>query len=210
MLIGICGKKQVGKNTAGNILSLIDCFEQIREFGLPPKTINEYIKNNLNDDYVLSLSRFDLTSFAEKLKGMASILCDTEYDKYENEEFKESIDELTNMSNRQVLQRIGETMRNIFGEDIWIKSLFNKFDSKFEKGGHIIITDVRYKNEADYIKNKGGILIRINRNTRYNDNHISEIDLDDYEKFDYIVDNNGTINQLIDKIVDIYNDLLKK
>ena len=45
------------------------------------------------------------------------------------------------------------------------------------------------------LKNKGGILIKINRNTGYNDNHISEIDLDDYDKFDYIVDNNGTINR---------------
>ena len=53
-----------------------------------------------------------------------------------------------------------------------------------------------YKNEADYIKNKGGILIKINRNTGYNDNYISEIDLDDYDKFDYIVDNNRTIKSI--------------
>ena len=102
-------------------------------------------------------------------------------------------------------------MRNLFGEDIWIKALFRDYFGDTIIGHQYwIITDVGYKNEADYIKNKGGILIKINRNTGYNDNHISEIDLDDYDKFDYIVDNNGTINQLTDKMVDIYNNLSKK
>ena len=70
-----------------------------------------------------------------------------------------------------------------------------------------IVTDVRYQNEADHIKNKGGILIRVNRNTHNNDNHKSEIDLDDYNKFDFIIDNNGSVEELIKKVIEIYDKL---
>lgn len=211
MLIGISGKKQVGKNTAGTILALINCFKQVESSGIPHETIYEYIEKNFDDEYILSESQFNLKSFAEKLKKMAGILCNNSYTQYEDAQFKNTVDPLTNMSNRQILQYIGEAMRNLFGEDIWIKALFqNYFGDTINGHQYWIITDVRYRNEADYIKDKGGILIRINRNTRYNDDHKSETDLDDYDKFDYIVDNNGTIDQLIDKMVDIYNDLSKK
>ena len=54
------------------------------------------------------------------------------------------------------------------------------------------------------VKSKGGILIRINR-LGFEDtgNHESEIALDNYDKFDYIVDNNSTIDDLIKKIREI-------
>ena len=211
MLIGICGKKQVGKSTAGTILALINCFKQVESSGFPHETIYNYIEKNFDDEYILSESQFNLKSFSERLKKIAGILCNNEYTQYEDVQFKNKVDPLTNISNRQVLQYIKEAMRNLFGENIWIKALFRDYFGDTINGHQYwIITDVEYKNEADYIKNKGGILIKINRNTGYNDNHISEIDLDDYDKFDYIVDNNGTINQLIDKMVDIYNNLSKK
>ena len=62
-----------------------------------------------------------------------------------------------------------------------------------------IITDVRFPNEADAVKQRKGINIRLQRNSDLdnNDTHISESALDFY-KFDYVVDNNGTIEELID------------
>jgi hypothetical protein len=83
-----------------------------------------------------------------------------------------------------------------------------------------IVTDVRFPNEADAIKNRGGILIRINRNSLSKDKiknaiektngylpaeHESETALDNYNKFDYIVENNSSIEELINKI----NNILK-
>ena len=62
----------------------------------------------------------------------------------------------------------------------------------------IIITDSRLKEEIEIPKNKFNniITIRINRNNTDNNltqeqkNHITEIDLDNYNDFDYIIDNN--------------------
>ena len=85
---------------------------------------------------------------------------------------------------RELLQYLGtDLLRNQLHEDVWINALMNKYKPKVCSGvthcalagkpeiscnkcpeyPNWIITDVRYKNEAEYIKNKGGILIRINR-----------------------------------------------
>ena len=77
-----------------------------------------------------------------------------------------------------------------------------------------IITDMRFPNEAQAIKDRGGINIRVNRakivklseNTSYVYNplfdgpeHESETALDNAE-FDYVIDNNGTIEELIEQV----------
>ena len=66
-----------------------------------------------------------------------------------------------------------------------------------------IIADTRFPNEVKAIKEKDGIVIRINRETNYVSNHSSEIALDDYEDFDYTIDNNNCIDCLIEKVKEI-------
>lgn len=80
-----------------------------------------------------------------------------------------------------------------------------------------IITDVRFKNEAQAIKDRGGVLIRVNRKPSFwnddewtdkmiewNENqHSSETELDDYDKFHYEIENNSDINSLIVKVQEI-------
>lgn len=81
-----------------------------------------------------------------------------------------------------------------------------------------IITDCRFKNELEAVKQRGGITIRVERelNTcvcvdesskldclvkckNKITNHISETDLDN-QKFDYLINNDGSISDLIDKV----------
>ena len=65
------------------------------------------------------------------------------------------------------------------------------------------ITDVRFPNEVKAIKEKDGTIIRINRETNYVSNHSSEIALDNYEDFDYTIDNNNCIDCLIENVKEI-------
>ena len=65
------------------------------------------------------------------------------------------------------------------------------------------ITDTRFPNEVKAIKKKDGIVIRINRESAYNSTHSSEIALDNYEDFDYTIDNNNCIDCLIEKVKEI-------
>lgn len=65
---------------------------------------------------------------------------------------------------RRLLQLEGtENGRNVLGKDIWIK-YFDNWISVYKSRGvdTFICTDVRFKNELDYIKSSGGIIIKIN------------------------------------------------
>ena len=97
---------------------------------------------------------------------------------------------------------------------------------------NFIITDTRFENELEAVKKREGIIIRINRVTFRErtteigkiftvvqpevdellgiEEHPSETALDNAD-FDYVIDNNGTISELIDKIRNILieNKLIK-
>ena len=66
-----------------------------------------------------------------------------------------------------------------------------------------IITDSRFPNDADYVKKLDGINIRVERNLpKVENEHFSEKALDGY-KFDYVIDNLGSIEDLIEKVREI-------
>ncbi len=129
------------------------------------------------------------------------------------------IDENTTI--REFLQLLGtESIRNQLHENIWVNALFADYD----KHKHInwIITDCRFPNEAKAVKDRGGIIVRVNRNDPnigvYPDKfplervlHNSETALDDYT-FDYTIDNSGTVDELVEKVKEmlkhfkLYND----
>ncbi len=107
---------------------------------------------------------------------------------------------------RRLLQEEGtEKGRNIYGNDIWIKYLYN-FGLLHKSRGidFILISDLRFKNEYYFLKSINAIIFRINapnrnelrlRNESSNEeeylkikNHQSEIDLDDIE-FENIINN---------------------
>ena len=70
-----------------------------------------------------------------------------------------------------------------------------------------IVTDCRFPNEAESINQKNGIVIRVNSDRCNNeDKHPSETALDDYDKFNYVIENNGTLEELLYKV----RDILKK
>lgn len=148
-----------------------------------------------------------------------------------------------NPTYRELLQVLGtEAMRNVIHENVWVNALMadyskyinqatgeqvliddylyykNGLDSKAQivtkQEPNWIITDMRFPNEMDAVKAKGGITIRVNRpysttggngipatfsQTQF---HPSETALDDHE-FDYVIDNNGSISDLIDKVKEI-------
>lgn len=133
---------------------------------------------------------------------------------------------------RDLLQRLGtEVCRNLHpnfwinilmkdykviqyyhGESVEGKGIYDVTEADelkaeiYPKYPNWIITDCRFPNEANAIKEKGGINIRINRDngTRIIDinPHPSETSLDNYT-FDYVIDNNGTIEELIQEVKEI-------
>ena len=71
----------------------------------------------------------------------------------------------------------------------------------------LFVTDVRFPNEADLIKELGGKMIRVTRRTEVYDTypngidaHASETALDDYPDYDYVLDNDKSRDILIDAV----------
>lgn len=105
---------------------------------------------------------------------------------------------------RKLLQTIGMALRE-YNPDTWINLLENNLYYYREDKYHFIYTDVRFKNETDYIRNNGGIIIRVVRpSLELSDmhNHVSEAGQADIKE-DYTVINDGTIDDLRKKVFNV-------
>lgn len=111
---------------------------------------------------------------------------------------------------RDILQSLGTDYgRRMLHPNIWINALFEDYHSGIKMSDYTeskwIITDSRFPNDVERVKSLGGICIRVNRdscNGRSNE-HESETALDKYDGFNHIIDNNGSIEDLIEKVREI-------
>lgn len=109
---------------------------------------------------------------------------------------------------RDLLQKYGtEAGRNIHGQDCWVKAAWANLEVAVGNNRDIVFTDVRFKNEAHSITDRGGEIWRVIRPgapVPGPDAHISETELDDWP-FDVVLANDGTItdlNNLVQKHLD--------
>lgn len=104
------------------------------------------------------------------------------------------------MTPRLFLQIAGtDAMRDIVHKNIWVNALFADYKAIESKW---IITDTRFPNELSEAKRRGGFSIWITRPREEKEGlflHSSETSLDD-AKFDYYLDNTGSIEELIEKV----------
>ena len=118
------------------------------------------------------------------------------------------------MTVRDLLQKLGtDAMREGLHRNVWVNALMADYTptqvqwSDGPVGGYEdgpmpnwIITDTRFPNEANAIKNKGGIVVKVERPGIVPINsHPSETALETYN-FDYIIHNDGSINDLENKV----------
>jgi len=120
-------------------------------------------------------------------------------------DLKEVKDEYWGISYREAAQRIGtDLMRNQLMPDIWIKAWQRRAThfAKLNPDTLVIATDCRFQNEVDAIRNLGGEVWRVKRPGVIFDGHESErlaaTAPDEY--FDRNIDNDGTIDDLREKI----------
>ena len=96
---------------------------------------------------------------------------------------------------REILQTIGTTARDCGDENVWVNSLFGCENEKVMgeftwATDYWIIDDVRFPNEAQRILDCNGKLIRINRPDADDNKHIIENSLNDWDKWDLVIENN--------------------
>jgi hypothetical protein len=110
---------------------------------------------------------------------------------------------------RSLMQQFGASLKEKFGYDFLIKRTLEDIEVFREKYDVIVVTDARLKKEVFALKEKypDSIFIRIVRNscndlTDEQKMDITETDLDDYEAFDYVLENDENIEEKVKRCLD--------
>lgn len=190
--IAICGKAKSGKNT-----------------------IAKMIKKELSKHEPISC---DYIAFADPVKSIARTMFPdmpekylTGSSEYRNSTIPGAFKESIPLTVRQLLIDIGTGLGRSYKADIWL-DVFDYNLAKLENKNHnmIILTDCRFINEHNHIKNKGFFNLKIVREQSDNINHISETEQDSIpiSDFDYVVYNNGSLNDLKIEVQKVVNKLI--
>jgi len=170
----------------------------------------DYITNN----YILPKLGYDkchIISMADQLKVEVMIQFNIPFEKLYIKKDKDS---------RNLLQTFGTDIeRRRRGQDIWFRYV-DAWIKVYQYRGkkYFIIPDIRFENEAEFIKSNGGILIKIEAEDRTkerqtnemcNTQHISEIQVDKI-KCDYTLNNSKSNIENVTKDFEIiFQDFCK-
>lgn len=183
-LIGLCATKQSGKDTFADYLC--------ENYG--------YVKY----------------SFAGPLKKICAelfMLTDAQL----NSKQKDRYDYRWKVTPRTLFQKIGseifrDTLPNVIPElniknNFWVRRFELWYHNYMNENpdGKIVVSDVRFTNEFNSIKNFNGVIIKINRDIKLYDEHVSEQNLKTISG-DFEIENNLTLNRYYKNI----NELMKK
>lgn len=201
MLLGINGKKRSGKDTVGK-------FTGFNKFGFADKLKELALESNpivyVGQEYQGAMIPPSLNEV--RLRDI--------WKRTGWEEAKET------EAVRKYLQNLGVGARRVFGEQFWINQLFGKLSDLYGEytgdlnkeafASNIVITDVRFPNEAQAIKDYNGYIIQVIRpETEVEDNHESEILLPD-SMVDYQIMNVTSLEDLNDHVQEILADIRRK
>jgi hypothetical protein len=149
--------------------------------------------------------RVKRVAFADKLKKIAMDLFGLSYEQcYGSQEIKETVDPRYGLTPREIMQAVGEKMREIF-PSIWVDTVFYSTIPPLSKEGYdcFVISDVRYPNEGDKVHSNGGVLVKVIRpgsGVTVGANHSSETAMNGYSEFDFIIENNGELQEYFLKL----------
>jgi hypothetical protein len=173
LILGLHGVKRSGKDTAAS-----------------------FIKEALADDYTITT-----LSFAEPMRRMLkSMICgcttisEEMFDAIAQDDRKETFKfPVIGRTYRELMQTLGtEWGRDLVKATLWT----DLAESTLQKAeGCVVVTDVRFENEASMIRSNGGHIIHISRFGFQGDTHRSELGIA-VNQNDLFLRNDGTLDGL--------------
>lgn len=185
MIIGLTGKKFHGKDTVGRIL--------VEEHGYARVGNADALKESAAALFGIEPKKWD-----EWKNDPAVCIEIVSYDGEFHESNPDGRIEIVSMSVRQFLQRYGtEAHRDIegFGEDVWVEIARARIEDRLPR---VVVTDVRFDNEAALIREFGGLIVEVYRPQVVDDGdaHVSE----DMPRADLMLYNGDDIETLRQRI----------
>jgi energy-coupling factor transporter ATP-binding protein EcfA2 len=186
-LIGLTGLKGHGKSTVARLLQEMYKHDKIVEFALA-----DALKDDVANLYGIDRNIFDDPEMKETIMPVKIMGPNSTY--------------------RNLLQTRGDFMRKKHGPDVFINVIRTKIEVEHKKGNIVVISDIRMPNEFEFIRQRGGILLRVIRSSdplerpriefgenvapvSSTDKHVSET-LMNAEKVAYTIVNSGSIKDL--------------
>jgi hypothetical protein len=144
---------------------------------------------------------FKSVAFADPIRAGMRAICGLE-DKHFQHPEKEVVLPEFGKSPRQMMQTLGtEWGRVSVNQDLWLILAGKKVAEYKEAGYNVVITDVRFENEAEWLRSQGGVLVHVirpNAGTTPH-GHASEAGVKQEAK-DFLIYNTGTLEDLRDKV----------
>ena len=177
MIIGLVGKKRVGKDTVADFLCEKYGFIKYG-FADPIKEIAKIMFDFSEDETLKEVvdERWGISprEFYQKFG--------TEYGQF------------------IMPEQFPKVFENIDKRSFWVKRFQIWYEKNKDK--NVVITDIRFLHEYNEINDMGGYIIKIVRKTGLEDKHISEnLDID----IPVVIENNGNVEDLYNKIVYLIN-----
>lgn len=183
-IIGLTGRKRTGKDTTADRLVVAHGFERVA-FADALKAAAYDMNPLIGDDGLRLADLVDSVGW-EAAKSFTEV--------------------------RRFLQEFGVAMRHHVRSTVWTDVVHDRLVRARYANERVVVTDVRFPNEARLIDKFGGIVIRIQRPGLPDDaasQHISERAMDDYLPA-LVLCNDSTIDALhkaVDHIIEVAPDL---
>lgn len=192
--IALSGKAKVGKDTVARLilrhlqLNRDEC--RIRAFADPMKEIIKIMFPNADDECLYG---------ASELRG--NVISDI----FLNKDFHRKP-----LTYRNALTDIGKHARE-YNENIWITNLDNDLERSYYKKIYIV-SDCRFINEFNYLRNNGFYLIRVLRKGIDSGIDVSEVEQEQIpnESFDKVIHNDYSIDILSEEVRQLVEQLCIK
>lgn len=188
-LVGMIGKKRSGKDSVASTL--------VEEYGFIRRAFADPLKEAaLGLDPLIRIEQDETYLLDPGLLGIAGVPPLLRLSAIVEGVGWEAAKEIREV--RRTLQNYGLAIRGI-DPDFWVRQPF----ATMEPGLAYVVTDVRFPNEVDAVRDRGGKIIRVARPGLVStDQHVSETALDDVEP-DALIVNDGTLEDLAAKVRDL-------
>lgn len=178
-IIGISGYARSGKDSIGKIL--------VEQHGYTRLSFADLLREAL-----LLLNPDIVDEVTEQVFTLEELIADRGWERAKTE-----CSEV-----RRMLQVLGtDIARNMIGEDSWVNAMERRIAAS--GADKIVITDVRFPNEADFVRSFDGMVLRVFRpGVGPANDHVSEIGMDDYT-CEFSIHNEGTLDELEEKVTNL-------
>lgn len=179
-IVGLAGLAGCGKDTVARFLCETQCFVQI--------ALADPLRDGLK-------SMFGLTD-----------------DVFEQRDLKEQRISWIGRSPRWLMQTIGtEWGREMVNPNVWLNVAARRINAIKAIAEHqhvagIVVSDIRFENEADWLRAQGGVVWHVRRPgsglVGFDGHHASEKTIPRHEN-DRVIDNEATIDELHERVAEI-------